>query len=426
MLFGTTQPQVNWRRQFKAELPFGRVSWYLNNLEQPFIEVHLMQDSLKQRFKAMRAHSLAICAPLQKEDFVVQPAIDVSPPKWHLAHSTWFWEEFVLAKYAAGYKHFHPKYSFLFNSYYTSLGDRVLRMDRGNMSRPTVDEIMDYRGHVDHHMEAFLKNTSEELVDLIELGLNHEQQHQELLLTDIKFIFGHNPLFPVYQKDFLETTRLVGETRFKVVQEGMYQIGFEGNGFSFDNENNRHQVFLSGFSVRKNLVSNEEFLAFMLEGGYENSLLWHSDGWAWVQANKVYAPLYWQGTNDEWTRYALSGMEKINPLEPVTHISFYEASAFAEWCGMRLPTEFEWEAAADELEWGERWEHTASAYLPYPGFNKQLGAIGEYNAKFMVNQMVLRGASIATPHAHSRKSYRNFFHPHLRWQFNGIRLCKRK
>lgn len=358
------------------------------------------------------------------EDYVVQPIVDVSPPKWHLAHSTWFWEEFVLVPYYAGYKRFHPRYSFLFNSYYNTFGDRVLRLHRGNMSRPTVEDIRAYRKHVDEGMMDFLRQPPTGVSKLIETGLNHEQQHQELLLTDIKYILGHNPLFPPYKVDFPEADPNTSAPGFIVMPAGMVTIGYQGSDFSFDNEHDVHQVFLNAFQIATNLVTNGEYLEFIEDNGYTVPHHWHSDGWAWVTENSIHAPLYWHKIDGVWHRYALSGLERVNPSEPATHISFYEAFAFAQWKGMRLPTEFEWEAASDHFEWGQRWEYTSSAYLPYPGYSKPEGAVGEYNGKFMVNQMVLRGASIATPQGHSRKTYRNFFLPHLQWQFNGIRLCK--
>lgn len=380
-----------------------------------------------EKYWEIRNATKQICQPLQVEDYVVQPVADISPPKWHLAHTTWFWEEFVLSKFQPGYTRFHPKYSFLFNSYYDSVGDRVLRPQRGNLTRPTVDEIWMYRAYVDEHMGKLLKSqyVTGEVLAIVELGLNHEQQHQELLFTDIKYILGHNPLFPSYRSDFNETESGESDHSYLDIPEGQYTIGFAGEGFSFDNEHRRHTVFLHAFSIRKSLVTNGEYLEFMLDNGYKHPRFWHSDGWSWVTENKIDSPLYWHPRDGQWFRYALSGAEKIDPLEPVTHISFYEAAAFAEWKGERLPTEFEWETASSGFVWGARWEHTNSAYLPYPGFTRQAGAVGEYNGKFMINQMVLRGASVVTPPGHSRKTYRNFFHPHLQWQFNGIRLCKK-
>lgn len=382
--------------------------------------------SLLKKYNSVRKQSLEICAPLQKEDYVVQPVVDVSPPKWHLAHSTWFWEEFVLVKHYRGYTRFHSRYAFLFNSYYDAVGDHVLRLHRGNMSRPTLDEIFEYRQYVDEAMNKFLaSNQNIDITNLVELGINHEQQHQELLYTDIKYILGHNPLFPPYKIDFSETSVNESDHSFITLPEGRYTIGFQGKNFSFDNELGVHEVILQRFSIRKSLITNGEYIEFMKSGGYTNPQWWHSDGWTWVNEHKIDSPLYWHFMDAVWKRYSLAGLEPIDMLEPVTHINFYEASAFAEWKKMRLPTEFEWEAASPHFDWGKRWEHTFSAYLPYPGFVKADGAIGEYNGKFMVNQMVLRGASVATAKGHSRKSYRNFFHPHLRWQFNGIRLCKK-
>lgn len=381
--------------------------------------------TIKDTFTAVRQHTEAICKPLQTEDYVVQPTPDVSPPKWHLAHTSWFWEEFVLAKHDLEYKRFHPDFSFLFNSYYNSVGDRVLRPNRGNMSRPTVAEILQYRAYVDEQMMQLLQKDHQDVASAITLGLNHEQQHQELLYTDIKYIFGHNPLFPVYDRHFKEATPDVSPQAFIDIAEGHYQIGFGGNGFCFDNECKAHAQLLPAFSISNKLVTNGEYLEFIHDRGYKNPQFWHSDGWTWVNEQKVEAPLYWHFLEGQWHRYALAGFEPVSMEEPVTHISFYEAAAYAEYKGMRLPTEVEWEAACERFSWGQRWEHTYSAYLPYPGFEKPAGAIGEYNGKFMINQMVLRGASVVTPPGHSRKTYRNFFHPHLQWQFNGIRLCKK-
>ena len=380
--------------------------------------------TLSEQYIRVRKHSETICEPLTIEDYVVQPVVDVSPPKWHLAHTTWFWEEFVLAPFYKHYKRFHPRYSFLFNSYYNTFGERVLRLHRGNISRPTVDEIRAYRNHVDTNMLNFFRHMPDELEQLILTGLNHEQQHQELLFTDIKYILGHNPLFPSYRDDFRETVSPGSKPVFIEVSEGLYTIGHQGSGFSFDNEHRVHQVQLVPFQISSALVTNKEYLEFVEDGGYTTPHHWHSDGWAWVTENKINAPLYWHKIDSVWHRYSLNGIDTVNPDEPVTHVSFYEAFAFAQWKGMRLPTEFEWEAASDRFDWGQRWEHTNSAYLPYPGYVKPEGAVGEYNGKFMVNQMVLRGGSIATPEGHTRKTYRNFFSPNLQWQFNGIRLCK--
>jgi ergothioneine biosynthesis protein EgtB len=380
--------------------------------------------SLQQQFAAVRKYSEEICEPLKTEDYVVQPVEEVSPPKWHLAHTTWFWEEFILSRYLSNYKRFHKHFSYLFNSYYESVGQHLPRPDRGNMTRPTVDEVLEYRNYVDERMSPLLGNASEELINLITIGLNHEQQHQELLFTDIKYILGHNPLFPFYDVECTENIKISSDNAFVEVPGGLFKIGFQGKGFSFDNEHGVHKVELEQFAIRKSLVTNDEYLEFINENGYQRPDLWLSDGWTWVNENEIHGPLYWYVVNGKLQRYSLAGMKELNLSEPVTHISFYEASAFATWKGVRLPTEFEWEAASDTFYWGERWEHTHSAYLPYPRYKKPAGAIGEYNGKFMVNQMVLRGASIVTPAGHSRKTYRNFFAPSSRWQFNGIRLCK--
>lgn len=382
-------------------------------------------DSLAKRYNTIRRYTEYICEPLAIEDFVVQPTGDVSPPKWHLAHTTWFFEEFVLMPFYKNYSRFHPSYAYFFNSYYESVGDRVIRQDRGNLSRPTVEEVLQFRAYVDEHMMWLFRELPEAAIPLLETGLHHEQQHQELLYTDIKYILGHNPLFPPYRKEVREHYSHDTEHSFISIDEGKYMIGHRGTGFAFDNEGAPHQVYLPAFTIRNNLVTNREYLGFIQDGGYERPEFWLSDGWQWVRENNITTPLYWHLIDGVWCRYALSGLERVHPDEPVTHVSFYEASAFAEWCGMRLPTEFEWEAAADQFPWGARWEHTNSAYLPYPGYTKPDGPLAEYNGKFMANNIVLRGASLVTPENHSRKTYRNFFYPHLRWQFNGIRLCAR-
>ncbi|WP_277013486.1 ergothioneine biosynthesis protein EgtB [Flavobacterium lindanitolerans] len=380
--------------------------------------------TLSDRYNSIRKHTEHLCNALTTEDFVPQPADFVSPPKWHLAHTTWFFEQFVLNEHLPDYKLFDDDFSFLFNSYYNFVGNRVFRADRGNITRPGVHEVFEYRSYVDMHMQILLQLKSEELKDLIELGLNHEQQHQELLITDIKYILGNNPIFPVYDENIDWEKQENEETGFVKLEEGIYEIGFEGEGFSFDNEHGRHKVYLHDFEISKSLVTNAEYLEFISNGGYKNFDYWLDEGWSWVTENKIEAPLYWHKIDGEWHNYTLGGLEKLNPEAILTHISFYEAVAFAAWKKMRLPTEFEWEAAADKFNWGKRWEWTNSAYLPYPNFKKPEGAIGEYNGKFMVNQMVLRGASCATPPQHDRKTYRNFFHAHERWQFNGIRLAK--
>ncbi|MFC4210927.1 ergothioneine biosynthesis protein EgtB [Pedobacter lithocola] len=381
--------------------------------------------NLAEKYLSIRKHAEQLCEPLQIEDYVVQPVIDVSPPKWHLGHTTWFFETFILIPYSTSYQVFNEDYNYVFNSYYETVGNRVIRTDRGNLSRPSVNEVYQYRHYVDDAMVFFLSSEiSSEVLDLVILGFNHEQQHQELLLTDIKFILGNNPLFPIYDVNKKESLSPIINSNMLTISEGVYEIGYDGNDFCFDNELNRHKVYLNEFEISSTLVSNQEYLDFVSDGGYQNFNFWHAEGWDWVNTNKIKAPMYWHLIEGKWMNYTLQGLKEINLNEPVTHVSYYEAYAFASWKGMRLPTEFEWEIAAQNFNWGERWEWTESAYLPYPGFSKAAGAIGEYNGKFMVNQKVLRGSSIATPTEHSRITYRNFFHSHLRWQYTGIRLAK--
>jgi len=379
---------------------------------------------LIERYKKVRQRSEDICANLETEDYVVQPIVDVSPPKWHLGHTTWFWEAFVLKQFEVGYKEFNYNYNYVFNSYYEAAGARVIRTDRGNLSRPSVLEIYKYRHHVDKAMEKFLEqDLSDELSSLILLGLNHEEQHQELLCTDIKYILGNNPLFPALTTE--QNIRSVqSKNEWIRINAGVYEIGYKGDGFCFDNELNPHKVFLNDYSICSSLVTNREYLEFMNAGGYKAYQYWHSEGWDWVKNFQIEAPMYWHIIDEEWYNYTLNGLQRLDLDEPVCHISFYEAAAYASWKNLRLPTEAEWEVAASKFNWGLRWEWTESAYLPYPGFSKAPGAIGEYNGKFMVNQKVLRGASEVTPPGHSRITYRNFFHPPLRWQYTGIRLAK--
>lgn len=387
--------------------------------------------SLAEEYVAVRQYTEHLCEPLEIEDFIPQPTVDVSPAKWNIAHTTWFFEEMILKKFVANYLTFDPDFGFLFNSYYNSVGERTARDNRGDLSRPTVKRVFEYRKYVDEQMTALLlrdANEVPELAELVTLGLNHEQQHQELFLTDLKFTFAQNPLFPVYREDFapeeLSQDLSSSEVNFVTIPEGIYEIGHQGDSFCFDNEQGRHKVYLHEFGISDHLVTNAAFLEFLNDGGYKNHTLWHAEGWDWVLRENIVSPLYWHKRDGEWHHFTLGGLRTLPLNAPVCHVSFYEAAAFAEWRGMRLPTESEWEVANEKFVWGSRWEWTNSAYLPYPGFTKPDGAVGEYNGKFMINQMVLRGASVATPPDHSRPTYRNFFHPHLRWQFTGIRLAK--
>ncbi len=408
-------------------------------------------------YQKVRQQTERLCQPLQAEDFVVQPAADVSPPKWHLGHSTWFFENFILAEHLRDYQLFDERLNFIFNSYYESQGPRILRSYRGNITRPGVEVIYAYRKYVDEHMAKLLQMPiSAELQDFIILGLHHEQQHQELLVTDIKYILGNNPFFPVYETS-AEVLPLRGEseggkTHWVSIQKGMYEIGYQGDRFCFDNELGAHQVCLPAFEIQDRLVTNAEYLEFINDGGYGRFEFWLSEGWEWAKQLEVKAPLYWYKQEDEWWQYTLHGLRHLHLNEPVTHVSYFEAEAYARWRGLRLPTEFEWEATCNQLyndlppdgnfvesEYfhpiakqhehdfqmlGNVWEWTASAYLPYPDFPRLKGALGEYNGKFMVNQMVLRGGSCATPASHIRPTYRNFFQTDKRWQFTGIRLAK--
>ncbi|MDY8136578.1 ergothioneine biosynthesis protein EgtB [Aquimarina sp. 2201CG5-10] len=382
-------------------------------------------DSLLTLFLQTRSDTEEICAPLETEDYVVQPLVDVSPPKWHLGHTTWFFEEFILDKYKPGYKRFHPEFAYVFNSYYESVGKRVVRTNRGNLSRPTVQKVYEYRDYVTSHLQSFLEEVeNEEINSLVEIGIHHEKQHQELLLTDIKYILGNNPLLPKYNDTFSENPVIKSSTEYIVVEEGMYDIGHTGSDFCYDNELGAHKVFLQQYAISNNLVTNREFLEFIEDSGYKNSLLWHAEAWDWIQNNNINAPQYWHNVNGQYKQYTLQGLKELHLDAPVTHISYYEAFAFSQWKGERLPTEFEWEAAQPFFDWGARWEWTESAYSPYPNYTKAPGALGEYNGKFMVNQKVLRGGSVATPQNHTRPTYRNFFHPYLRWQFTGFRLVR--
>jgi ergothioneine biosynthesis protein EgtB len=389
------------------------------------------EESLPDFYNRVRAYTEELCQPLEIEDYIPQPIVDVSPPKWNIAHTTWFFEEMILKRFVPDYKAFDLDFGFLFNSYYNTIGERTPREHRGDLSRPTVKRVFEYRKYVNKKMLELLSapaatvHGADSFRELVVLGLNHEQQHQELFLTDLKYTLARNPLYPVYKDDFAPVETIESGTGgFIEIGEGIFGIGHAGSGFCFDNELARHKVFLHDFAICDRLVTNAEYLEFINDGGYRDHRLWHSEGWDWASQNCITTPLYWHERDGEWHHYTLGGLRKLPMKAPVCHISYYEAAAFAEWNGSRLPTEFEWEAANERFDWGKRWEWTNSAYLPYPGFKKPVGAVGEYNGKFMINQMVLRGASVITPPGHSRPTYRNFFHPHLRWQFTGIRLAK--
>jgi ergothioneine biosynthesis protein EgtB len=413
-----------------------------------------MQNQFLNQFRVVRSRTEEICKPLQTEDYVVQPIVDVSPPKWHLGHTTWFYENFLLVPFFDNYELFHSEFNYVFNSYYESVGARVLRTDRGNLSRPTTNEVYSYRAYVNEHMDQLIqseKGTQEDFLFILEMGLNHEQQHQELLMYDIKYILGNNPLFPAYhdEEKLSNSNNKTTDLTFETIEEGVYTIGYEGSGFHFDNEKGVHKVYLNPFEISNRLISNREYIEFIEAGGYTSFQFWLAEGWDWVNTNQVKSPEYWHEIDGEWWNYTLSGLQKVEMEAPVSHISFFEADAYARWKGMRLPTEFEWEIASQQLGtirkgcfveggqlaptiqseagqhyFGSLWEWTSSAYRPYPNYTPPDGALGEYNGKFMINQMVLRGGSIATPEKHYRPTYRNFFHPNLRWLMNGFRLAK--
>lgn len=409
-----------------------------------------------EHYRRVRGWTNTIIEPLEIEDMVVQTTTECSPTKWQLGHTTWFFETFVLSS-VVGYTPFHERYGFLFNSYYNSVGDRVARPIRGLMSRPTVNDVLDYRDHVDRAIERAIESGSEAwwsaIEPVLELGIHHEQQHQELMITDVKTVLALNPLMPVYRERSI-AKGTSSQLTWREFDEGLVEIGHNGRGFSFDNEGPRHKVCLERFALANRVVTNGEYLDFMQDGGYAEPRHWLSDGWAKVLDEQWQAPRYWQQVDGEWWMMTLQGLRRVEPNEPVTHVSHFEADAYASWAGARLPTEFEWEHAASSLAdnaindgnflesmsfhpvaasratsglsqmYGDVWEWTRSAYLPYPGFQVAEGALGEYNGKFMSNQMVLRGGSCATPRDHIRSTYRNFFPPESRWQFSGIRLAR--
>jgi ergothioneine biosynthesis protein EgtB len=407
--------------------------------------------ALAERFRAVRAATAALAAPLSPEDCQVQSMPDASPVKWHLAHTTWFFETFVLERNESGFAPFDPAFRVLFNSYYNTVGPQHARPARGLVSRPALERVLAYRAAVEERVLAWLAHgaASAEALAIVEVGLHHEQQHQELILTDLKHALAQSPLRPAYRALAEAPHADVEPLRFERFAEGIRWIGHAGPGFAFDNEAPRHRVLLQPFALASRCATNGEWLAFMAEGGYDRPELWLSDGWAWRQAEAIEAPLYWQRDDGAWTVQTLGGVRAVREDEPVTHVSYYEASAFAEWAGARLPSEFEWETASFEIApegnfverdllhpapaagdarlaqlFGDVWEWTRSDYAPYPGFAPPAGALGEYNGKFMVNQRVLRGGSCATPQSHIRASYRNFFPPTARWQFSGVRLAR--
>ncbi len=414
----------------------------------------LSRENLLNRFKAVRNFSMEICKPLITEDYVIQSMPDVSPTKWHLSHTSWFFETFVLKDASSNYKSLHPQYAYLFNSYYIQAGERFERPKRGLLSRPSVKEVFQYREYVDQNIISFLEGSDEEtfrkLAQVVEIGLHHEQQHQELMLTDIKHAFSINPLHPVYVEKEDNHIEKISSIRWISFENGIYKIGHSGKGFSYDNETPQHNEYVETFSLASRLITNAEYLKFIEDGGYSKPELWLSDGAAAVEKEKWIAPLYWENIEGEWWNFKLTGFKKVNPDEPVCHVSLYEADAFARWAGARLPTEAEWEVAASDSDvkgnfvenrnfhpvpvseesnktaqiYGDVWEWTRSSYSPYPGYKTLPGALGEYNGKFMSGQMVLRGGSCATSNTHIRKTYRNFFPPNARWQYMGIRLAK--
>ena len=392
------------------------------------VSIHSQRLDMAQRYSEVRAATQALTAPLSPEDCQVQSMPDVSPAKWHLAHTSWFFETFLLVPHLPGYRALDPAYSILFNSYYVGVGPRHPRAERGLVSRPSLDEVHAYRRHVDEAMLRLIDTVAvEQWQDLLELGLQHEQQHQELILMDIQHVLSCNPLQPAYQPKDAEAPA-PSHVEWVNLPSGLYATGREGGGFAFDNEGPRHRVWLEPFEIADRLVSAGEYLRFIDDGGYRRPDLWLSDGWATVEANGWIAPLYWRCEDGDWTRFSLAGRRAIDPCEPVLHLSYYEAEAYARWAGCRLPTEAEWEVAASHAQMQELYDHgwqwTASPYVAYPGFKPATGAVGEYNGKFMVNQIVLRGGSLATPAGHSRATYRNFFPPAARWQFSALRLAR--
>jgi ergothioneine biosynthesis protein EgtB len=425
-----------------------------------FMQTLLVQtaNARQQSYAHIRRLTEDLCQPLSPEEYTIQASDFASPPKWNLGHTTWFFETFLLKPHLQDYKPYDETFNFLYNSYYESVGKRTSRHQRGLITRPSVEEVYAYRRYVDEKMQLWLSDPNcfqqnQELADLFELGLNHEQQHQELFLTDIKYTLSCNPLNPAYQPIMPKMDALpVMPLKYLPVEEGIYTIGHSGNDFHFDNEKGVHKVYLHGFEIANRPITNGEYLEFIKAGGYQKFQYWLSAGWNWVQTNQIDSPMYWQQEGGKWYQFTLYGLKEVLENEVITHISFYEADAYAHWAGKRLATEFEWETACRQYSpqiptsghfmdskhyhpiaptedfqfYGNVWEWTNSAYLAYPFYKQAEGAIGEYNGKFMNNQMVLRGGSCATPRSHIRGTYRNFFYSHERWQFTGIRLANYK
>jgi ergothioneine biosynthesis protein EgtB len=406
---------------------------------------------LAEKYRQVRQTSLSLCEPLELEDYVVQPMDNASPPKWHLAHVTWFFETFILKPYHDGYRPYHPAFEVMFNSYYNGVGRQFPRPQRGNLSRPTVAEIIQYRSYVDEHVLALLgQSQSEEVHSRVTLGINHEQQHQELILTDLKYNLGRNPLAPAYRNDLVLPECRQGALTYQEFPGGIHETGYGGAHFCFDNERPRHEVLLRDYAIGRRLVTNAEYLAFIADDGYRRPELWLADAWPEIDGRDLdnRMPLYWRLQDGAWYEYTLAGLAALLPDAPVCHVSGYEADAYARWRGCRLPSEAEWEvmaaaltpagnfiesgyyhpvsAGTDDLSqvYGDTWEWTNSSYSPYPGFRPLEGQLGEYNGKFMANQLVLRGGSCVTAQDHMRPTYRNFFYPGDRWQFSGIRLVQ--